>query len=67
MRVYIPGSGVATIGDSGGGPIIETALGIPRTKWIDLGYDDNNIGGLSGWVTVYFLSPAPSVIPDFLR
>jgi uncharacterized protein YabE (DUF348 family) len=67
MQVYIPGYGVATIGDTGGGPIIETALGVPRTKWIDLGYDDNNIGGLSGWVTVYFLAPAPASIPDFLR
>jgi uncharacterized protein YabE (DUF348 family) len=67
MRVYVPGYGVATIGDTGGGPIIETALGIPRTKWIDLGYDDNNIGGLSGWVTVYFLAPAPAEIPFFLK
>ncbi|KXK15730.1 MAG: G5 domain protein [Chloroflexi bacterium OLB14] len=67
MRVYIPGYGVATIGDTGGGPIIETTFGVPRTKWIDLGYDDNNIGGLSGWVTVYFLEPAPATIPYFLK
>lgn len=67
MRVYIPGYGVATIGDTGGGPIIETAFGVPRTKWIDLGYDDNNIGGLSGWVTVYFLEPAPASIPYFFE
>jgi hypothetical protein len=67
MRVYIPGYGVATIGDTGGGPIIETAFGVARTQWIDLGYDDNNIGGLSGWVTVYFLEPAPAEIPYFLK
>ena len=67
MRVYIPGYGVATIGDTGGGPIIETAFGVQRTQWIDLGYDDNNIGGLSGWVTVYFLEPAPAEIPYFLK
>lgn len=67
MQVYIPGYGRATIGDTGGGPIIETTFGIPRTKWIDLGYNDNAIGGLSGWVTVYFLAPAPSVIPYFLK
>lgn len=67
MRVYVPGYGLATIGDTGGGPIIETALGVPRTKWIDLGYDDNNIGGLSGWVTVYFLEPAPATIPYFFE
>jgi 3D (Asp-Asp-Asp) domain-containing protein len=67
MRVYIPGYGAAAIGDTGGGPIIESALGVPRTKWIDLGYNDNAIGGLSGWVTVYFLAPAPAEIPYFMR
>ena len=67
MQVYIPGYGRATIGDTGGGPIIETAFGVPRTKWIDLGYNDNAVGGLSGWVTVYFLAPAPAEIPYFLK
>lgn len=67
MRVYIPGYGLATIGDTGGGPIVETNYGVARTQWIDLGYDDNNIGGLSGWVTVYFLEPAPTEIPYFFR
>jgi hypothetical protein len=46
---------------------VETAFGVARTQWIDLGYDDNNIGGLSGWVTVYFLEPAPAEIPYFFR
>lgn len=67
MKVYIPGYGLAIIGDSGGGPIIETTFGVARTQWIDLGYDDNNIGGLSGWVTVYFLEPAPAEIPYFFK
>ncbi len=67
MQIYIPGYGRATIGDTGGGPIIETSFGVPRTKWIDLGYNDNAIGGLSGWVTVYFLAPAPAEIPYFLK
>jgi hypothetical protein len=67
MKVYIPGYGLATIGDTGGGPIVETAYGVPRTQWIDLGYDDNAIGGLSGWVTVYFLEPAPAEIPYFFQ
>lgn len=67
MQVYIPGYGRATIGDTGGGPIIETSFGVPRTKWIDLGYNDNAVGGLSGWVTVYFLAPAPAEIPYFLK
>lgn len=67
MQIYVPGYGRATIGDTGGGPIIETTFGVPRTKWIDLGYNDNAVGGLTGWVTVYFLAPAPAVIPYFLK
>jgi hypothetical protein len=67
MRVYIPGYGLATIGDTGGGPIIETALGVPRTKWIDLGFNEGEIQNMTGWVTVYFLAPAPSEIPYFLK
>jgi len=67
MKVYIPGYGVAVIGDTGGGPIIESAFGVPRYQWIDLGYDDNSIGALSGWVTVYFLEPAPAEIPYFFQ
>jgi uncharacterized protein YabE (DUF348 family) len=67
MRVYIPGYGVATIGDTGGGPIIETAFGVPRTKWIDLGFNEGAIQNMTGWVTVYFLAPAPAEIPYFLK
>lgn len=67
MRVYVPGYGIGTIGDTGGGPIIESALGVPRTQWIDLGYDDGALGNLTGWVTVYFLAPAPAEIPYFLK
>ncbi|GAB4539920.1 MAG: hypothetical protein Fur002_05830 [Anaerolineales bacterium] len=67
MRVYIPGYGTATIGDTGGGPIIESALGVSRTKWIDLGFDDGKIVDMTGWVKVYFLAPAPAEIPAFLR
>src|SRR5258706_1498265 len=67
MRVYIPGYGVATIGNTGGGPIIESALGVPRTKWIDLGFDEGQIVDMTGWVTVYFLAPAPAEIPYFLK
>jgi uncharacterized protein YabE (DUF348 family) len=67
MRVYIPGYGVATIGDTGGGPIIETALGVQRTQWIDLGFDEGSMVDMTGWVTVYFLAPAPVEIPYFLK
>jgi uncharacterized protein YabE (DUF348 family) len=67
VQVYIPGYGVATIGDTGGGPIIETAFGVSRTKWIDLGFNDGQIVDMTGWVTVYFLAPAPAEIPYFLK
>lgn len=67
MRVYIPGYGLATIGDTGGGPIIETAFGVPRTKWIDLGFNEGEMVNMTGWVTVYFLAPAPAEIPYFLK
>ena len=67
MRVYIPGYGVATIGDTGGGPIIETAFGVPRTKWIDLGFNEGEMRNMTGWVTVYFLAPAPAEVPYFLK
>ena len=67
MRVYIPGYGLATIGDTGGGPIIETAFGVPRTQWIDLGFNEGELRNMTGWVTVYFLSPAPAEVPYFLK
>jgi len=67
MKVYIPGYGVATIGDTGGGPIIETVFGVPRTSWIDLGFNDGEIVDMTGWVKVYFLAPAPAEIPYFLK
>ena len=67
MRVYIPGYGLATIGDTGGGPIIESSLGVPRTRWIDLGFNEGEIVNMTGWVTVYFLAPAPAEIPYFLK
>ena len=67
MQVYVPGYGIATIGDTGGGPIIETAFGVPRTKWIDLGFNEGEMRNMTGWVTVYFLAPAPAEVPYFLK
>ncbi len=67
QRLFIPGYGSAVVGDVGGGYIIEQNLGVSRYRWIDLGFDDNNITDMSGWVTVYFLAPAPAAIPDILR
>ncbi|MEW6716063.1 MAG: ubiquitin-like domain-containing protein [Chloroflexota bacterium] len=50
-QVYVPGYGVATILDIGGG--------IAGRHWIDLGYLDNNYVSWHQWVTVYFLTPVP--------
>jgi uncharacterized protein YabE (DUF348 family) len=65
QRLYIPGYGFAVIGDLGGGYLLEPA--ISRYKWIDLGFDDNNMPDMTGWITVYFLAPAPASIPDALK
>ncbi len=55
MRVYVPGYGLATVGDVGGG--------MPDGRpWIDLAYSEGETDHLSGWVTVYFLTPVPSNI-----
>jgi uncharacterized protein YabE (DUF348 family) len=71
QRLYIPGYGLAVVGDIGGGYIIEQKLGISRTRWIDLGFDNqtdtNTSTDMTGWVTVYFLGSAPANIPDFLK
>jgi len=59
-QVYIPGYGVATIGDLGGG--------FPDGRlWIDLAYSDDDWQSWSSWVTVYFLAPAPAYIPAELQ
>jgi uncharacterized protein YabE (DUF348 family) len=63
QRVYIPGYGYGVIGDVGGGYIVEDLIGVSRYRWIDLGFDDNNIVDMNGWLTVYFLAPAPASIP----
>ncbi len=67
QRIYVPGYGYAVIGDVGGGYLIEQNLGISRYRWIDLGFDDNNLVDMTGWVTVYFLAPAPASIPPVLQ
>jgi uncharacterized protein YabE (DUF348 family) len=51
-RLYIPGYGYATVGDVGGGP--------PGNNfWVDLGWTDADYQPMSGWTTVYFLTPVP--------
>lgn len=49
--VFVPGYGVAFVGDTGGGV---------RGRWIDLGYDVNNYVSWSGYVDVYYLTPVPA-------
>jgi uncharacterized protein YabE (DUF348 family) len=59
-QVYIPGYGLAVIGDVGGG--------FPDGRlWIDLGYSDGDYQEWSSMVTVYFLAPAPASIPPGLQ
>lgn len=67
QQLYIPGYGFAVVGDVGGGYIVEKNLGISRYKWIDLGFDDDNIQDMTGWITVYFLEPPPASIPNALK
>jgi uncharacterized protein YabE (DUF348 family) len=66
-RIYIPGYGHAVIGDIGGGYLLEESIGVSRYRWIDLGFNDNNIVDMSGWLTVYFLAPAPASIPPVMQ
>jgi resuscitation-promoting factor RpfB len=51
-RVYVPGYGIGTVLDTGGG--------IPGRYWIDLGYSDDDYVSWHHWVTVYFLAPLPA-------
>jgi resuscitation-promoting factor RpfB len=48
--VYVPGYGPGFAGDTGGGV---------RGRWIDLGYDEADYRGWSGYVDVYYLVPVP--------
>jgi uncharacterized protein YabE (DUF348 family) len=57
-QVYIPGYGIGTIGDTGGG--------IPGKYWIDLGYGEEDFVNWHETVTVYFLNPAPANVPEVL-
>lgn len=50
-QVYVPGYGVATAGDTGGGV---------KGRWIDLGYPEDDFTPWSGYVDVYYLTPVPA-------
>ncbi len=51
--LYIPGYGYATVEDVG--------AGFPDGRyWIDLGWSEEEYQPMTGWVTVYFLTPIPA-------
>jgi uncharacterized protein YabE (DUF348 family) len=52
-KVYVAGYGVGLAADTGGGV---------RGKWVDLGYDDDNLQGWWWWVDAYLLTPVPANI-----
>lgn len=49
-QVFVPGYGLAIVGDTGGGVI---------GRWIDLGYEEETFVAWSGYVDVYYLTPVP--------
>lgn len=55
-EVYVPGYGVGFAGDTGGGV---------KGRWIDLGYDEDELQAWNGYVDVYYLTPVPEEI-DYL-
>ena len=55
VPVYVPGYGVATIEDIGGG--------FPDRYWIDLGYSDEDWEQWGSYTTLYFIAPVPPDVP----
>ena len=59
LNVYVPGYGRAIIGDVGGG--------ISGTPWIDVAYrPEDNFTWKAHWLTMYFLTPVPDIIPPLI-
>jgi uncharacterized protein YabE (DUF348 family) len=58
QQIYVPGYGVGTIADVGGG--------VSGTYWIDVAYSDENYVPWDSYVTIYFLTPVPANIPLIL-
>ena len=57
-QIYVPGYGVGLVADTG------PSRGFSR--WVDLGYDDENWVSWSQWTDVYLLLPIPNNIPFVL-
>lgn len=60
-EVYVPGYGIGYVGDTGGGV---------KGRWIDLGYDEDELVTWNGYADVYYLTPVPEdinyLIPEVL-
>lgn len=52
-EVYVPGYGIGFAGDTGGGV---------KGRWIDLGYDEDELQTWNGYADVYYLTPVPAEI-----
>jgi 3D (Asp-Asp-Asp) domain-containing protein len=52
-KLYVAGYGTGLAADTGGGV---------RGRWVDLGYDDDNLKGWWWWVDAYLLTPVPANI-----
>ena len=50
------------VADYGIGAALDTGSGV-KGRWLDLGYDDNNLVGWHWWVDAYLLTPVPANIP----
>ena len=52
-EVFVPGYGIGFVGDTGGGV---------KGRWIDLGYDEDELVAWNGYADVYYLTPIPAEI-----
>jgi resuscitation-promoting factor RpfB len=50
------------VADYGIGAALDTGSGV-KGRWLDLGYDDDNLVGWHWWVDAYLLTPVPANIP----
>jgi len=52
-EVFVPGYGIGFVGDTGGGV---------KGRWIDLGFDEDELVTWNGYADVYYLTPIPAEI-----
>jgi uncharacterized protein YabE (DUF348 family) len=52
-EVYVPDYGIGFVGDTGGGV---------KGRWIDLGFDEDELVAWNGYADVYYLTPIPEKI-----